>query len=335
MDEDVAADRARLTPGPGFRPSGLLAAVPLVFLGLLFVLPVGAVVLTGLRADGRWELATTLDALLDRGLLETAWFTFWQAAASSLLTLAVALPGAYVLARFEFRGRRLLGSAVLVPFVLPTVVVGTAFLTLIGPSGMLGVDLSGTVWAVLVAHVFFNYAVVVRTVGGLLARLDPGLEDAARMLGASPWRAFREVTLPLIRPAVVSSALVVFLFTFTSFGVVQVLGAGKLSTLETQIYVETTDYLDLRAAAVLALVQLLAVVTVLVVVNRTQRSSKVAPVLVPERDVVRRPRARWERALVGVNVATILLLLGAPLAVLVVRSLSVDGGWGLTYYRAL
>ena len=330
----MAVDRPRLTARPAVG-RGLLVVVPLVFLLLLFVLPVGAIVVTGLRSGGRWDWAGTLSDLRAPTLVSTAWFTLWQAVASTALTLLVALPGAYVLARFEFRGRRLLGSAVLVPFVLPTVVVGTAFLTLVGPGGVLGVDLSGTVWAILAAHVFFNYAVVVRTVGGLLARLDPRLEDAARVLGASPWRAFREVTWPLVRPAVVASALVVFLFTFTSFGVIEVLGAGRLQTLETQIYTETTDYLDLRTAAVLALVQLVAVVAVLAVVSWTQRRPDVAQALVPERDVVRRPRSVWERALVAGNVATIAVLLGAPLAVLVVRSLSVGGSWGLRYYRAL
>jgi thiamine transport system permease protein len=72
--------------------------------------------------------------------------------------------------------------------------------------------------------VFFNYAVVVRTVGGLWSLLDPRLEDAARVLGASRWRAFREVSLPLLRPAIASAAAIVFLFTFTSFGVVLILG---------------------------------------------------------------------------------------------------------------
>ena len=319
----------------GLRPTGALIVVPVVFLALVFVLPVGAVVLTGLRSGGSWDLGGTWSLLSAPDLRSTAWFTLWQAAVSTALTLAVALPGAYVLARFEFPGRGLLGSAVLVPFVLPTVVVGTAFLALIGPRGLLGVDLSGTVWAILAAHVFFNYAVVVRTVGGLLARLDPRAEDAARVLGASPWRAFREVTWPLLRPAVTASALIVFLFTFTSFGVIQVLGADRLQTLETQIYTETTDYLDLRAAAVLALVQLLAVVAVLVVVRRTRRSAAVTDALVPARDVLRRPRTAGERALVGGNVTVIALLLGGPLAVLVVRSLSVGGHLSLLYYRAL
>jgi thiamine transport system permease protein len=350
MDEDVAADRAGLiapptSPAPPVLPrSGqgggggrrsLLVVVPLLFLGAMFVLPVGAVVVTGLRVDGSWDLAGAWSELREGGVLSTAWFTVWQAALSSILTLAVALPGAYVLARFRFPGRRLLMSAVLIPFVLPTVVVGTAFLSLIGPEGALGVDLSGTVWAILVAHVFFNYAVVVRTVGGMLGRLDPRLEQASRVLGASPWRAFREVTWPLVRPAVVSSALVVFLFTFTSFGVVKVLGAGKAQTLETEIYTQTADYLNLRAAAVLALVQLLAVVAVLLVVSRAQRRAGDAQALVPESQVLRRPRTSRERWFVGSTVLTTVVLLGVPLAVLVQRSLSVGGSWSLRYYRAL
>jgi len=108
-----------------------------------------------------------------------AWFTLWQAAASTLLTLVVALPGAYVFARYDFPGKRLLRALATVPFVLPTVVVGTAFLALVGPGGLLGVRLDGTIWVILAAHVFFNYAVVLRTVGGLWSHLDPRLEAAA------------------------------------------------------------------------------------------------------------------------------------------------------------
>lgn len=98
------------------------------------------------------------------------WFTTWQAFASTGLTLLIALPGAYAFARFDFPGKGLLRAVVTVPFVLPTVVVGTAFLALVGRNGLLdelwGIRLDTTVWAILLAHVFFNYAVVVRTVGG-------------------------------------------------------------------------------------------------------------------------------------------------------------------------
>jgi thiamine transport system permease protein len=326
----VAADGARLT---GRR--NLLTVVPTVFLVLLFVLPVGAVVLTGLREGGAWDLGGTLQAARDVDALGLAWFTVWQAAASSLLTLLVALPGAYALARFRFRGRAIISSAVVVPFVLPPVVVGAALVAVIGPRGALGVDLTGTVWAILVAHVFFNYAVVVRTVGGILGRVDPKLEQAARVLGASPWRAFREVTWPIIKPAVLSSALVVFLFTFTSFGVVKILGDGRIRTLETEIYTETVDYLNLRTAAVLALVQLVAVVVVLLVVSRTTRNAVAAHALVPEDEVLRRPRTAAERVFVALNVAVVIAMLAAPLAVLVSRSLTTADGVSLRWYRAL
>ncbi|MGC5410858.1 ABC transporter permease subunit, partial [Streptomyces sp. DT225] len=99
-------------------------------------------------------------------------------------------------------------------------------LALLGRGGLLdewwGVRLDTTVWAILLAHVFFNYAVVVRTVGGLWAQLDPRQEEAARVLGASRFTAWRRVTLPALAPAVAAAALMVFLFTFTSFGVVQI-----------------------------------------------------------------------------------------------------------------
>ena len=121
--------------------------------------------------------------------------------------MLVALPGAYVFARYRFPGKSLLRTLATVPFVLPTVVVGTAFLALIGPGGLLGVHLDGTIWAILAAHVFFNYAVVLRTVGGLWSHLDPRLEEAARMLGAGRWRTFTRVTLPLLRPALAAASL--------------------------------------------------------------------------------------------------------------------------------
>src|SRR3546814_19951967 len=89
------------------------------------------------------------------------------------------LPAAHVLATYEFRGRRAISALVTVPFVLPTVVVGAAFLALLGPRSPIGVDLDETVWAILIAHAFFNHAVVVRTVGGLWEGLDRRTVEAS------------------------------------------------------------------------------------------------------------------------------------------------------------
>ncbi|MCL2731787.1 MAG: ABC transporter permease subunit, partial [Actinomycetia bacterium] len=205
-----------------------LAALPLAFFAVFFAYPVGAIVARGLHQGERWRPGVVGDVLGDPSIRHVLWFTCWQAAASTALTLAVALPGAYVFARLDFPGKHLLRAVVTVPFVLPTVVAGSAFLALLGRGGftdsLLGFRLDTSVWAILIAHVFFNYAVVVRTVGGLWAQLDPRQEEAARMLGAGRFAAWRRVTLPALGPAVAAAALMVFLFTFTSFGVIQILG---------------------------------------------------------------------------------------------------------------
>lgn len=312
----------------------LLLGPPLAFLALFFAWPVANIVGEGLRSDTGWDLSGVGDVVGDPALRGVAWFTVWQAAASTLLTLVLALPAAHVLSRFEFRGRRLVQALITVPFVLPTVVVGAAFLALLGPRGPLGVDLDGTVWAILLAHAFFNLAVVVRTVGGLWEGLDPRTEEAARVLGATRWRAFRLVTLPVLRPAIAAAASITFLFTFTSFGVVQVLGGAGHATLEAEIYRQTAVLLDLPVASVLALLQLVAVGTLLVVQDRLERrrSLRAVALRVDARQPVRTGR---ERAWVGVNLVGLALFLGAPLVALVERSFRSGDGHGLSAWRAL
>ena len=199
-------DRPRASLIAGRSAVALLAA-PLAFLLCFFAWPVANIVGEGLRGEHGWDLSGVHEVLGDPELRQVAWFTLWQAAASTLLTLAIALPAAHVLATYEFRGRRLLQALLVVPFVLPTVVVGAAYLSLLGSGGLLGVDLRGSAVAIVMAHSFFNHAVVVRTVGGLWEGLDPSTEEAARVLGASRWRAFRHVTWPAIRPAVASAAV--------------------------------------------------------------------------------------------------------------------------------
>ncbi|WUT40359.1 iron ABC transporter permease [Streptomyces sp. NBC_00690] len=314
-------------------------ALPVTFLAVFFAYPVAAIVGRGLRDGGMWQFARIGEVIGRDDLQRVLWFTTWQALASTALTLLVALPGAYVFARLDFPGKRLLRAAVTIPFVLPTVVVGTAFLALVGRGGPLdelwGIRLDATVWAILLAHVFFNYAVVVRTVGGLWAQLDPRQEEAARVLGAGRIAAWRQVTLPALTPALAAAALMVFLFTFTSFGVVQILGGPSYATLEVEIYRQTAQLLDLRTAAVLTMVQFVAVGAVLAVHAWTLRRRESTLRLVDPARTARPPRGPGQWTLLGVVLTTIVLLLLAPLAVLVERSLDTPGGYGLDYYRAL
>ncbi|MFF1408061.1 ABC transporter permease [Streptomyces sp. NPDC058294] len=311
-------------------------ALPVAFFALFFAWPVAAIVARGLKADGGWRLGRIADVVTQPDIRHVLWFTTWQALVSTALTLLLALPAAYVFARLRFPGKQVLRAVVTVPFVLPTVVAGSAFLALLGHNGLLdqlwGVRLDTTVWAILLAHVFFNYAVVVRTVGGLWAQLDPHQEEAARMLGASPAKAWRQVTLPALAPAVAAAALMVFLFTFTSFGVVQILGGPTFSTLEVEIYRQTSEVFDLSTAAVLTLVQFVAVGAILAVHARTVRRRETALRLVDPKVTARPPRGGGQWALLAGVLLTIALLLVLPLAVLVRRSLDAPR---LGYYRAL
>ncbi|MDQ1519953.1 MAG: thiamine transport system permease protein, partial [Actinomycetota bacterium] len=310
--------------------------VPLGFLGVFFVYPVASIIGRGLTTTGRFDLSPVLDVLRDGSLRRIAWFTLWQAAVSTVLTLVVAWPCTYVVARCRIPGRRLLRAIVIVPFVLPTVVVAIAFLALLQPGGILGfLGWERGVAPILLAHVFFNVAVVVRTVGTVWEQVDPRTVDAARVLGASRVRAFVTTTLPLLAPAIAAAASIVFLFTFTSFGIVLLLGGGTHATLEVEIYRQTARLLDLHAAAGLAIAQMAAIVALLVVVGRFQERRATAQHLVATRDAARRPRGavQWTAALAAVGAT--LLFLGAPLAVLVVRSFSAGGHLTLAHYRAL
>ena len=142
-----------------------------------------------------------------------------------------------------------------------------------------------------------------RVVGGVWSQIDPRSEEAARVLGASRWQAFRQVTLPLLRPAIASAASIVFLFTFTSFGVILLLGGAQFATLEVEIYRQTAELLDLRTAAVLSLLQMTALVVLLFVYSRYQQRNAIQQRQLTRGAVARRPRTRGERAIVAANLA--------------------------------
>ena len=304
----------------------LAYGVPLAFLALFFLYPLAAIVDRGLRSGGGESASAVLTDPLTR---EVVWFTLWQALASTVLTLVVALPATYAIGRFRFPGRGLVRALVLVPFVLPTVVVALAFLGALPPQLERG-------WApILIAHAFFNVAVVVRVVGTFWASLDPRISEAAATLGASPWRRQREVTLPLLAPALAAASAIVFLFCFTSFGIVLILGGPRYATIEAEIYNQAVRLFDLRVAALLSLVQLAFVALTVWVATRLETRLVVAGQLRAERDVLRAPRTAGEKAFVAGSLGALALFLGVPILVLVERSLAIGGGHGLGAYRAL
>lgn len=336
----------------------VLWLLPLAFLALFYFYPLASILNLSLaRGETLWQpLAAVFSNVALRGVLG---FTFWQAGLSTLLTLVVGLPAAWLLARARFRGKGLLRALSGIPFVLPTLVVAAAFDALLGPRGwvnQLAMDWFGldappiqfvnTFGAILVAHIFYNTTIVLRLVGDFWARLSPRIEQAARSLGASPWQVLRHVTLPLIAPALAAAALLVFIFDFTSFGVILILGGPRFATLETEIYYQTVALFNLPTAAVLALIQLLCTLALTIIYTRL--SAKVSrPVELRAPRAVMRPlpsrRARW---IAGAYLSLLAIFFAAPLLGLALRSVSrLDSdrgqttapasGFTLDYYAAL
>lgn len=325
-----------------------LYAVPLLFLAVFLFYPLATILGVSLAPEGQLDLSPLTDLFRNRYHLRTIWFTTWQAALSTALTLVLALPGAYVFARYAFRGKYILRALTTIPFVLPTVVVAAAFGALLGPRGpvnqalmgLLGlehppIDVQHTLAIILIAHVFYNYTVVLRLVGGFWANLNPRLEEAATVLGAGRWRLFREVTLPLLTPAVTAAALLVFIFCFTSFGVVLLLGGPRFATIEVEIYYQTVSFLDLPVAAALSLVQILFTTVMFWFYTRLQARTSVPLDLRPRASTQRRPSNWRARLVVGLNVGLIAVMLVTPLLALVERSVNTDDGYSLAYYGEL
>jgi len=328
----VDIDRARLTVLAARGASSVnalprrviaaLAVAPLVGLALFYVWP--TVTLLTRAID-----ATAVSAALERrGTSAVVWFTLWQAVVSTVVTLILGLAPAYVVARFEFAGRRVLVAVLTAVFVMPTVVMGAAFLALLPNS------IDRTAWAVIGAHVVFNLAVVVRTVGVFWERLPADMEGAAATLGASPWRVFTSITLPLLRPALLATASIVFVFTFTSFGVVRVLGAPGTRTIEVEVWRRATQLGDVGEAAVLSILQIVILGIVLGWSSLAQRRHGRALDL-DHATIRRRARPGAERRrVVAVSTATAVVCV-APLAALTTRSFTTPSGWSTAAWAGL
>ncbi|MDG1188891.1 MAG: iron ABC transporter permease [Ilumatobacter sp.] len=305
-------------------PRRVIAALsipPSVGLAVFYVWPLLTLSYRAIDGDA---VQTTLGR---RATWEVAWFTLWQAVVSTLMTLVVGLAPAYIVARFNFRGRQLLLGLITALFVLPTVVMGAAFLALL-PDGM-----NQSIAAVIAAHVVFNLAVVVRTVGPLWEQLPSDMEGAAATLGASPWRVFTMITLPLIRPALVAASSIVFIFTFTSFGVVRVIGAAGTRTLEVEVWRQAIQLGDIRTAVVLSILQMVMLAAVVVWSSRAQRRYSQPLGLEPSaRRMPRRGSERRQVALIGI---TSFAVCGAPLFALAARSFSTPSGWSIAAWTQL
>ena len=324
----------------------LLWLLPLTFLAIFFFYPLSRIL----------ALTFNLDVLTpenSRIMYETVRFTFYQAILSTLLTLGLGLPSAILFTRYNFYGKSLLRALTAVPFMLPTVVVAAGFNALLGPRGLIhnvfplsSFSFLGTLPAILVAHIFYNTTIIIRVVGSAVSSLDPKLEHTARSLGADSIRVWWNVTLPLLRPALLASSLLVFLFDFTSFGVILLLGGSQFATLEVEIYTQATRFLNLPLAALLSVIQLIC--TLIFAILYTRLSARLTTQLAPRsaQSNLRKPRTMRECIFVTAFIFLLSSFFLLPLSSLPLRSLfrlegdrgqraEVEYGFTTDYYREL
>jgi len=257
----------------------------------------------------------TLTALASSTLWKVVLLASGQAVLSVMLSLAIGIPIARVLFNYQFPGRGFMLALVTVPFVLPTVVVALGFRSLFGSA------ISNGLLLVVLAHAYINIAVVVRLVGAQWSTLDRRMEVTAATLGATPFHVFRTVTLPALRNSIVVAASVVFIFSFSSLGIVVVLGDGSTTrTLEQVLLRSTSVLLDFPTALAAATLQLLVVSLVFIFSARISR---------------REPRAKvtLEREKIGTHKTTVLVL--APIASILWASVTSANGLTTGWWSGL
>ena len=316
-------------PSPLSPPTSSLSPLPslpsLLFFSLFYVIPIAAIVWVSFTPGLLSRGVDPLTVISDPANLRVLGWSAYQAALSTAATLLVGLPLAWVFSRYRFAAQPLWRALATAPFVLPAVIVAAAFMALLGPT------MTGTLGAILLAHVFYNVAVVVRVVGAWWSGVDPQIEEAALVDGADAWTRFRWVTLPLALPSIAAAAALIFLFCFGSFGVVLMLGGIQHATLEVAIYRQTAQLLRLDVATSLALLQMFVTILLGVLVERLQNS---APQEQSALDLRRSPRTVADHLLsLGARVI-VLLLIAAPLGALVLRSLA-GGDDPLHFYKVL
>lgn len=315
----------------------------------LLAWPLAAVAWRALAPHGALSGAAISAVLGDRFTWERLGMSAAQAAATMALALLLGLPVAYVLSQIRFPGRRVLRALATLPLVLPTIVVAVAYRQWLGPQGWLNDALEalglgpvravGTPWAILAAQTCYAVAIVTWIVGGAWAQLDPRAQEAARLLGAGGRRVARHVTLPALRRAVAAAAALTFLFAFTSFAIVLILGAPRYDTLEVTIYRTWARSAALPEVAALSLVQLAVTLAVLVgAVALRRRATSTRPR--PDRGRARRARplarSTWpQRALLVLVALVLVVLIAVPLAALLHGALTRDGALTGAHFAAL
>jgi molybdate transport system permease protein len=259
-----------------------VGAPPAVFVGLavlslaLFL----ALPLVGLVARAPWR--SVVDGIGDPSIRSALLLSLVCSATATLLSAVFGIPLAWLLARTQFRGQRLVRTLATLPLVLPPVVGGVALLLAFGRRGLVGqwlyaatgFSLPFTTAGAILAETFVAMPFLVLTVEGAIRSLERGYEETAATLGAAPWKVFRSVTLPLIGPSLASGAALTWARALGEFGATITFAGnvqGRTQTLPLAVYIalETKP----ETAITLSLVLLAVSIAILAVLGPRTRAT--------------------------------------------------------------
>lgn len=308
-------------------PYALAGIVPACFFLVFYFYPLTGIFLKSFFQSGKIDLDFLDQLFSSTRTLKIIWFTFWQAGVSTLLTLIFALPCAFVMSHYAFRGKKVIKILSSIPFVLPAIVVAAAFQACFGEDGH-------PLFLILLAHVFYNFSIILRIITGFLGSIQGRIKEAAMVLGASPWQVFLYITLPLLKPALLAASTLVFIFCFSSFGIVLILGGPSYSTIEAEIYRQAAHLFNLPLASFLSLIQIIFTFVLMWIYTLfTKQAAKFIPDA--EKANLRKAEFLWEKMVIAGVIIFILSLCVVPLLALVMKSFTYDGEVSFVFYKAI
>jgi len=317
-----------------------LSTPAMILLTFLFIIPLTITLSKAfISTEGTISFGRIFEMMQDPYTQRILRFTIFQAFISTLVSLAIGIPGAYLLVTYSFRGKNIIRAICMIPFVLPSILVVLGFVIFYGNNGILNtiimrvfnlsdppIQILYTFTAVILAHAFYNFPIALGLISSFWEQLPIRYNQAAMTLGAKKWTVFRTITLPRIIPAILSAATLIFLFCFSSFAILLVLGGGpKFTTIEVEIYRRARMTLDLEGAAALSLLSICVTIALVAIHLWMQRfMTRQEDVERPrEQRLERKPHTIFGKLIVGAYVIFSIFFVLGPLAGIVYRSFQI------------
>lgn len=257
----------------------------LAFIVPLVAIPLKSVIFSKINSASN-NGSTTSSFYSIKSLLKIIAFTFKQSLASTLLAVIVGIPAAFLVAKKNFFGRKLLLSFSSVPLCIPALIVALGYVSTFGMAGYINKFLMKifslqepplaflySFWGIVIAQGFYNFPLIMSTVADSWSSLPLEQAENARLLGASEGRVFRTITFYQILPSIISSCIPVFLYCFFSFMIVLLFGATGCTTLEVAIYHSAKSTLNFSDASILALIETLCALGIVFVYSVIEQKS--------------------------------------------------------------